>query len=263
MKIRKTLADFPTHDCDPIQLVREIRAFDALKKNFINIHQKADSIDIEFTDSMTDTDVETLQSCIDMHNHNSRSETEKILEHTALHTDSGTRKDYQYVRQELISTVAASGWANLSSSERDIAIKYFAYDNDTDKVNHLMSTKGMTLDEADLHLIEQWRKHHVKFVSVCMYRKSYFEACTLKYLTVSDANDLFNTLELLLASYLNIGRIGINYGFNDTTDGLMDYVESSHGFVGQGLAENSYTLRRGTWTDFILELKDIIVNGQY
>jgi hypothetical protein len=58
-----------------------------------------------------------------------------------------------------------------------------------------------------------------------------------------------------------MGRLGINYG--DKRDGIMDYIESTNAFAGQGLRENSYTLLQGTWDIFITAMRNVFVEGIY
>lgn len=58
-----------------------------------------------------------------------------------------------------------------------------------------------------------------------------------------------------------MGRQGINYG--DKKEGIMDFIESTNSFMGRGLRESGYTLLQGTWDDFIIELKKVLVDGIY
>ena len=61
--------------------------------------------------------------------------------------------------------------------------------------------------------------------------------------------------------YIEVGILG--YDYNDNQDGIVDYVYSIHGFTGQGLEENGYTLLQGTWADFKQALDEVLVCGIY
>lgn len=82
-----------------------------------------------------------------------------------------------------------------------------------------------------------------------------------QYLSFADAEDLFDTCENLVYQYTELGRLGKDY--NDNNDGIMDYLMSTHGFTGQGLEENNYTLLKGTWSEFKAELSKVLVCGIY
>ena len=167
--------------------------------------------------------------------------------------------DYQVIRDEIL---ALQTWATNTNAEKDVIIKYCDRNvTDTDKVTYLMTVKGMTQPQAQGFLLETWHKHHKKFLYSCDERWYYAKKIVLTYLNESDGGDLFDTINDLANTYLTIGRKG--QGYEDNKDGIMNYIESTYGFVGQGLAENIYTLQTGTWAEFISALKDCIINGIY
>ena len=173
-----------------------------------------------------------------------------------------TERDYAVGRSCMIDIMTTKPWSAWTNIEKDILIEYVAYDNDTDKVMYLITTKGMEQAVAQNFVLECWHKHHKKFLDVCSTRWYYAKREILKYLSRLDAEDLFDTVELLITYYIQIGRIGKNY--DDNNDGIMDFIESTNGFIGQGLEEKGYTLPDGvTWSMVINALKDIIVNGIY
>jgi uncharacterized protein YgfB (UPF0149 family) len=62
-------------------------------------------------------------------------------------------------------------------------------------------------------------------------------------------------------AFLVIGRYGTNY--HDDNAGLIDWIESTDIFTGNGLAEKNYTQKTGTVNDFISDLKKVLVYGDY
>lgn len=169
--------------------------------------------------------------------------------------------DYLVYKNEIKRLCVEKGWSNLSNGEKDLCIQYYSYDNSTDAVIYLMTTKGMTQQQAQLFLIQSWHKHHGFVVNACIQRWYYVKLIVPMFLSFTDAEDLLNTVEPLVFALSSMGRHGINYG--DKKDGIMDYIESTNAFQGQGLRESGYTLLQGTWDDFIQQLKNVLVEGIY
>jgi hypothetical protein len=161
-----------------------------------------------------------------------------------------------------IKTIAMEvGWTGLTNTEKDLCIKYYAYPDATSAVIFLMTTKGMSLQQAQGYILLEWHKHHGNITASCRQRWFYVKFIVPQYLSFDDAEDLLNTVEPLVFAYHDMGRLGINYG--DKKDGIMDYIESTNAFAGQGLRENSYVLLQGTWDEFILAMKNVFVWGVY
>lgn len=169
--------------------------------------------------------------------------------------------DYLCYKNAIKNIVIDMGWSNLSNDEKDLAIQYYSYTNPTDVVIHLMTTKGMTQQQAQLYLIQAWHRHHGYVVNSCVERWYYVKLVVPMFLSFTDAEDLLNTVEPLVFTLTSMGRHGVNYG--DKKEGIMDYIESTNAFQGQGLKESGYTLLQGTWDDFITQLKNVLVEGIY
>lgn len=60
-----------------------------------------------------------------------------------------------------------------------------------------------------------------------------------------------------------IGTAGKYSTYGDNTDGLMDFIESTNGYVNNGLFEKNYNLNFGNWFYFIESIKNVLVYGIY
>jgi len=169
--------------------------------------------------------------------------------------------DYLSLKTVIKEIITSIGWSGLTSVEKDIAIKYYSYDSDYDAVVHLMTTKGYTQEQAQVYLLQQWHRHHGNLINSCKERWYYVKLVVPAFLSFSDCEDLLNIVEMLVFSYNDIGRMGINYG--DNKDGLMDYIESTGIFTNNGLREKNYTLLYGNIDMFIFAMKDVLINGEY
>jgi len=172
--------------------------------------------------------------------------------------------DYLVVKFEIKSMVDIIGWTGLTNNEKDLAIKYYAYTDsctDTDVIIYLMTNKGLSQQEASLFLITQWHRHHAKVLKACRERWYYVKFIVPIFLSFTDSEDLFKTVENLVYNYTEMGMLGLMVG--DKSDGLIDYICSTNGFEGQGLQENNYTLLQGDWPTFISMLSNVLVDGIY
>lgn len=169
--------------------------------------------------------------------------------------------DYSVVKFEIKDLVTTIGWTGLTNTEKDLAIKYYAYPDVTSAVIHLMTTKGMTQAQAQGYILREWHRHHLKNIVAYRQRWNYAKFTVLSFISRADGEDLFNTVKALVDLYIEVGILGWEY--SDYQDGIIDYVYSTHGFTGQGLEENGYTLLQGTWTDFKNALNAVLVCGIY
>lgn len=169
--------------------------------------------------------------------------------------------DYLSVKNQIKILADRIGWTNLSSPEKDLAIKYYAYTNIMDPLIYLMTIKGYPQASAQFYILQEWHKHHRNLLESCKERWYYVKFVVAMYLNFADAEELLDTTQSLIFSYTECGRLGINYG--DKNPGIMDYLESTNLFENQGLKENGYTLNLGTWDSFIGSMKDIMVYGKY
>lgn len=181
--------------------------------------------------------------------------------------------DYLSVRKEIYNLFIdpAKLWANCSVKERDIVISYYVYKDegdglaDTDKVTHLITT-GQTSDvpTSSTFLINSWNNFNEKNRNVLNYRWIFVKPIVLKYLTIADAENLFDTVKFLVGDMFVIGRLGIGYGLGgDNESGLLNYVMSDEQFVGTGMEFDGYILKTGTWDSFKTEVRDVLENGIY
>ena len=169
--------------------------------------------------------------------------------------------DYSVVKFEIKDIANMVGWTGLTNTEKDLAIKYYAYPDSTSAVVHLMTTKGMTQAQAQGFILQSWHKHHLRNIVAYTQRWNYAKLTVLSYISRGDGEDLFNTVKTLIDLYIEVGILG--WEFTDNQDGIIDYIYSTHGFTGQGLEENGYQLLQGTWGDFKDALNDVLVCGIY
>jgi len=169
--------------------------------------------------------------------------------------------DYLVVKFEIKNLVDQTGWSGLTNNEKNIAIKYYAYPDDISAITHLMTTMGMSQQNAQVYLVQQWHRHHAGVINACKKRWYYVKFIIPLFLSFDDAEDLFDTVQQLIYEYTEMGRLGKING--DKNDGIMDYIHSANGFAGQGLKENNYTLLQGDWNTLITMMNDVFVNGVY
>lgn len=169
--------------------------------------------------------------------------------------------DYSIVKFAIKDIVNFSGWTSLTNDEKDLAIEYYSYPDPTTAVIYLMTTKGMSQQQAQAFLTKSWHKHHLKNIVAYTQRWNYAKYTVLQFLSRNDSEDLFNTVKPLIDLYIEIGIIGRDFG--DNNDGIIDYIYSINGFTGQGLEENNYNLLQGTWDDFKSGLYAVLVDGIY
>jgi len=150
-----------------------------------------------------------------------------------------------------------TGWSAMTDTEKDIIIDWYAYpEGSTEIVTYLIMTKGMSQDEAESYLIDKWHTYWNSFLEDCPERWSNAAKVTVGYLPFSAASQLMDTVNVLVDKYIVAGRLGVGYG--DTSDGLMNFVMSSSGYVGNGLEE--YCTSQGLninfefWIEFYLNL---------
>ena len=169
--------------------------------------------------------------------------------------------DYSVIKFAIKEIAEETGWSSLTNTEKDLAIKYYAYPDPTSAVVYLMTTKGWSQAQAQGFVLMQWHKHHLRNIVAYTQRWNYAKFTVLQYLTREDGEDLFNTVKALIDLYIEVGILG--YQYNDNQDGIVDYIYSQYGFTGQGLEENGYTLLQGTWADFKQALDEVLVCGIY
>jgi hypothetical protein len=168
--------------------------------------------------------------------------------------------DYFAYKTAIKDLVMEIGWSNLTNIEKDLAIHYYSYPDSISAVIYLMG-KGYTQQQAQGFILLEWHKHHANLLKSCRQRWYYAKFVVPQYLSFADSEDLMNTVEALIFAYTEMGRLGIEYG--DKTDGIMDFIESTNGYLENGLQQKGYTLIAGTYNDLILGIKNVLVEGIY
>lgn len=169
--------------------------------------------------------------------------------------------DYGVARFAIKDLVNEIGWTGLTLTEKDIAVEHHCAPTSTDAVIHMMIYHGYSQGAAQIYVTERWHKYYLQFIEACKQRWNYVMFIIPQYLSFGDAEDLFDTIDMLINYYRNAARLGRNYG--NSNDGIIDYVESTNGFTGQGLAETNYVLIQGNWDELILKIKETLFQGIY
>jgi hypothetical protein len=177
--------------------------------------------------------------------------------------DNNYINDYDVVKNFMTQICSNTGWENSSNTLKEHIINYNAYDNNTDKVIFLMTVKGLTQLEASEFLVEKWAWNNDNLVDSLQQRFHIVKKELGKRIIKADLEDLTLTHELLILRLTNYGLLGLNYGSD--SDGMMDYIESTNGYIGNGLTESGYTFINpsDTWQAIVSMVKDILVNGNY
>ena len=154
----------------------------------------------------------------------------------------------------------------MTDTEKDCIIDMYAYpEGSTEIVTYLVVTKGMTQDEAESYLIDKWHDYWNGFLEDCPERWSNAVKVTIGYLPFSGASMLMDTVNVLVDKYIVAGRLGVGYG--DTSDGLMNFIMSSSGYVGNGLEEycisQGFVLKKGDYDSFRLDLQNTLIDPYF
>jgi hypothetical protein len=168
--------------------------------------------------------------------------------------------DYMVVRFEIRDLCRAKGWTGLTNTEKDSAIKHYISDNPTNAVIYLMS-KGYTQQQAQGFVLMSWHKYHAKLLEACKQRLYYLKFVVPQYLSLTDAEKLFDNAHDLIYEFTELGRFGIAIG--DKKSGILDYLMSTNDYAGAGMEESGLTLLQGTWDIFRSALTTILVDGIY
>jgi len=177
--------------------------------------------------------------------------------------------DYQDTQKAVRLAMYDKRWSACTTEERNMAIDFYANPQinptgstqNTEVVTHLMTTKGFSLQQSTDYMVDKWWDHWSKFLENCPERWKRAVKVAVQYLSFVDASDLFDEIETLVGYYLNSGRLGLEYG--DNRDGIMDYIMSINAYDGNGLEDNDYTLKKGTWEEFKSEIEKCLVSDHF
>jgi len=173
----------------------------------------------------------------------------------------GVANDYMCIRFTIRSLCRTKGWSNMTDIEKDLAIKHYISDDPTNAVIYLMTTKGMTQEQAQGFVLMSWHKYHAKLIEAAKQRMYYLKFVVPQYLSLVDSEKLFDNAQSLIYEFTELGRFGIEMG--DKKSGLLDYIMSTNAYIGAGLEESGLTLLQGTWDNFRSALYSILVDGIY
>ena len=171
---------------------------------------------------------------------------------------------YQDKQRAIKLSFYDKGWANCSNNEKDLVMHYHANpdlgnnNQNTQMIMYMISQKGYNMDQATDAIIDNWHNHWEKFIQECPDRFRKATKVVLRYLSFTEASDLDLTIESLKGRYMTTGVLGLGYG--DHKEGLLNYIWSNNSYVGQGLVEAGYTLKKGTWTQFKQEIEDNLIS---
>ena len=159
-----------------------------------------------------------------------------------------------------------TGWTAMTDTQKDTIIDWYAYpEGSTEIITYLVVTKGMPQYEAESYLIDKWHTYWNSFLEDCPERWSNAAKVTVGYLPFSGASMLMDTVNVLVDKYIVAGRLGIGYG--DTSDGLMNFIMSSSGYVGNGMEEycisQGFVLKKGDYNSFRLDLQSTLIDPYF
>ena len=179
--------------------------------------------------------------------------------------------DFLQLRSYMVEVINTKTWDGLSTTEKYRAIHCYLRetsatreDAQTQKITFLMA-EGYTMEEAIDQLTDAFAKFQVANIESCNQRansKALYKIIAT-YLAIEDATDFYKKAANLFLDYKNEGIKGIAYG--DEGEGLLDYIESTPGtsFESNGLAQEAYVLKTGTFTDLISALQEVLIKGNY
>ena len=179
---------------------------------------------------------------------------------------SNTINTYQTQQKGVRLCGYETGWSAMTDTQKDIIIDWYAYpEGSTEIVTYLVVTKGMSQNEAESYLIDKWHTYWNSFLEDCPERWSNSAKVTVGYLPFSGASMLMDTVNVLVDKYIVAGRLGIGYG--DTSDGLMNFIMSSSGYVGNGMEEycisQGFVLKKGDYNSFRLDLQNTLIDPYF
>ncbi len=177
-----------------------------------------------------------------------------------------TIKNYQTWQKGVRLCGYETGWSAMTNTQKDYIIDAYAYpEGSTEIITYLVTIKGITPVEAESFLINKWHTNWNSFLRDCPTRWSNAAKVTVGYLPFSAASQLLDTVNVLVDKYLVAGRLGIGYG--DTSDGLMNFIMSSSGYVGNGLEEycvsQGFILNKGTYDTLRNDLQNTIIDPYF
>jgi len=115
---------------------------------------------------------------------------------------------YQTLQKGIRLTGYETGWTAMTDTEKDIIIDWYAYpEGSTEIVTYLVTTKGMSVNEAEDYLIDKWHIYWNSFLEDCPERWSNAAKVTVGYLPFSAASQVLDTVNVLVDKYIVAARL--------------------------------------------------------
>lgn len=162
--------------------------------------------------------------------------------------------DFKYIRAKIATIAAATGFSNLSESEKVIASKYYAVSKADQDTVHTQTE----LDELAIY-------YHENSILSRAGRFKRASAYAFVRLTIADRQAISAELQSqgLGGSYVEFGIEGVSSG---DIDGLYDYIEATNGYAAgqptEGIAAKGITPTLGTLTELVTNMMDTL-KGNY
>jgi len=166
-----------------------------------------------------------------------------------------------------------SNFPFASDEDNYVAIEFMAVlDANKDRDSTAMVTwlmgKGYSQEDAQGYVIDAAEKSHNKSVDCMESRWKKGKRVAMVFLDVDDQTNFAKSTSGLVDNMLRYAIHGRNY--RDKDDGIMDFIESTNEWIGQGLAEKNYDITGVPFTDpsyptllstFIGAMKEALVNN--
>ena len=160
-------------------------------------------------------------------------------------------------------------WETCTNIEKDIIIdnafyvNFFDVNADTNKVIYLMTTYGMSQNDAISFLIDAYATVQVKLAKSTTSRATSKGLMSIsgKYLSVDDALDLADTVRVLMSNYKEFSLVGTLYS-DSGQEGIDDYINSrvDTAYEFSGLSSKGYSIHPPyTEQNLIDELSDYLI----
>lgn len=161
--------------------------------------------------------------------------------------------DFKLIRKLIGQLVVDLGWETLSTTEKEIASRYFAVD----------FTKQLEVYDMDT-LMDMGVDYHKESIDTRRNRIIVAEARIYTHMDIQDAFTLITTMEDLATRYVKWGLEGKESG--DSMDGLFDYLTSNASSVynGAGLMESGLPTKTGITLQMLSDiLMEVLRDGYY
>jgi hypothetical protein len=173
-------------------------------------------------------------------------------------------RDYDFVRRAMLNDVEVvrSGFTNLDEIDKPYAAEYVAvysaqtildyYENDLS-----YSETGATAEYLNVKSQDFFNR---KISYAARLRADEFRKILVKYLTLSDIEEMTFYQKVLFDKYEDEAILGKSYG--DIETGIMDFITATNDYENQGLSLYNI-ISPYSWTELRDDLINLLVNGNY